>query len=312
MQSKHVVALALVAVTFGSAFLFIRVLVDAGMGPFGVSAARTGVGLVVLSPLMYWKRHTFPRDKRVVVAIGAIGILNFALPFTFFPLAEQRVSSGTAAIMNASMPMITAVLAAVLISDERFSPARVARLALGFLGVMALMGGDVGADNATDTIVGILFLLGAVLGYSISGVFIRKWHKPVSALPLTYIQLVTASAVTIPLALGTDAYSGVTMGAEEWGSLVALTVSGTALAVLLYMWLVVELGPVRASVVTYLMPPIGVFLGWLLLDEPVGWTLVVSLVLIVIGVALVQASAALKRLLPAALRRRETEREPGD
>ena len=71
MQSKHVIALALVAATFGSAFLFIRVLVDAGMGPFGVSAARTGVGVVVLSPLMYWQRDKFPRDRRVILALGA-------------------------------------------------------------------------------------------------------------------------------------------------------------------------------------------------------------------------------------------------
>jgi drug/metabolite transporter (DMT)-like permease len=312
MQSKHAMALALVALTFGSAFLFIRVLVDAGMGAFGVSAARTGVGVLVLSPVMYWQRDKFPRDRRVILALGGIGLINMALPFTFFPLAEQRVSSGTASIMNASMPMITAVLAALLIADERFTRTRVAGLALGFLGVLALMGGDVGAENATGTVVGILFLLGAVLGYSTAGVFIRKWHKPVSAVPLTYIQLLFASAVTVPLAFATGAYSGTSMGLEEWGSLFALTVSGTALAVLLYMWLVVELGPVRASVVTYLFPPIGVFLGWLLLDEPVGWTLLVSLVLVVAGVALVQASDVLKRLLPTPLRPRETVTAPGD
>jgi drug/metabolite transporter (DMT)-like permease len=88
------------------------------------------------------------------------------------------------------------------------------------------------------------------------------------------------------------------MGLEEWGSLIGLTVSGTAFAVLLFMWLIVEIGPVRASVVTYLFPPIGVTLGWLVLDEPVGWTLLLSLLLIVAGVATVQGAPLARWFLP--------------
>ncbi len=304
--------MALVAAALGSAFLFIRVLVDAGVEPFGVAAARTGVSLVVLTPVMYWKRATIPRDRRVILLIGGIGLINMTLPYTMIPLSEQRVSSGTAAILSSTMPMTTAVLAASMIADERFTLSRVLGLALGFVGVMALMGGEVGADSATDATLGILFLMTAIVGYATASVFIRRWHTSVPALPLAYIQFVSASCLTIPLALVTGAYTDASVGIEEWGSLLGVTVFGTAMAMLLFMWLVVETGPVRASVVTYLFPPIGVFLGWLLLDEPVGWTLLLSLVLIVSGVALVQATDVLKRFLPPALRSRATVVGRGD
>jgi drug/metabolite transporter (DMT)-like permease len=92
------------------------------------------------------------------------------------------------------------------------------------------------------------------------------------------------------------------MGAAEWGSVAALGGLGSGVAVIAYMWLIGSLGPVRASVVTYLMPPIGVLLGWAVLDEHIGWNLVLAILLIVSGVALVQ-NLSLRRLPGAAYRR---------
>jgi drug/metabolite transporter (DMT)-like permease len=189
VQTKHVAASAVVAVALGSAFLFIRVFVDAGMEPYGVAGARTGVSLVVLTPLMYWKRASIPRDPRVFLALAGIALFNMVLPFIMVPLSQERVSSGTAAIMGSSMPMMTAVLAAFLIADERITGSRAVGLALGFAGVLILMAGGVGEDNATDAVLGITFLLLAVAGYSVAAVFIRRWQQQLSALPLTYIQL---------------------------------------------------------------------------------------------------------------------------
>ena len=291
MRALHVIALAVVAVALGSAFLFIRVLVDAGMEPLGVGAARTGVSLAVLTPIMYWQRVMLPRDARIWAAMAGISVFNMTAPFILTPLALERVSSGTGAILGSSMPMLTAVLAAFMIADERLTPPRVAGLMLGFFGVVILMSGGGGDEGTSDAVLGVLYLLGAVSGYAIAAVFVRRWNHNLRALPLTYIQLFFASCVLVPLALTTSAYSDAAMGWAEWGSMAGLTVSATALAVLLFMWLIVEIGPVRASVVTYLFPPIGVTLGWLILDEPVGWTLLLSLVLIVGGVALVQAAA---------------------
>jgi len=81
------------------------------------------------------------------------------------------------------------------------------------------------------------------------------------------------------------------MGAAQWGSLATLGIVGSGLAAAAYVWLIGEVGAVRASVVTYMMPPIGVLLGWLVLDERIGWNLVFGLGFVIGGVALVQGWA---------------------
>lgn len=312
MQTKHLIAMVVVAFALGSAFLFIRVLINAGMDPLGVAAARVGVTLVLLTPVMYWQRDKFPRDRRVLLLLALVGLINMAIPYSLVPLSQQHISSGTAAIVSSSMPMITAVLAASFIAAERITRTMVAGLVMGFLGVLVLMGGDIGAESTTDTIVGMLLVLAAVLGYAIASILIRQWHADLPVVPLTYVQVFVASCVLVPFALATGAYSETSMGLEEWGSIAGLTVSGTALAMLLFMWLIIQVGPVKTSVVTYLFPPIGVTLGWLLLDETVGWSLLLALVLIVVGVALVQRGEAIQRFLPSFLRTREAIPATGD
>ena len=290
MRPIHVAALAVVALALGSAFLFIRVLVDAGMEPLGVGAARTGVSFLVLVPVALWQRSRLPRNWRVWATLAAISVPNMTAPFILTPLGLELVSSGTGSIVGSSMPMLTAVLAAFMIADERLTPPRIAGLTMGFFGVVLLMSGGVGEESTSDAVLGVGYLIGAVAGYSMGAVFIRRWAQETTALALTFIQLFWATCLIAPLAFLTGAYGDTSMGWAEWGSLAGLTVSATSLAVLLFMWLIVEIGPVRTSVVTYLFPPIGVTLGWLLLDEPVGWNLLLSLGLIVAGVWLVQAA----------------------
>ncbi|MEP7217257.1 MAG: DMT family transporter, partial [Anaerolineaceae bacterium] len=91
-----------------------------------------------------------------------------------------------------------------------------------------------------------------------------------------------------PAALSTGAFASAELGAGQWGSLLALGCAGSGIGVIGYMWLIGEVGPIRAAVVTYLIPPIGVFLGWLVLGEPIGWNLLGGLACVVAGVGLVQ------------------------
>jgi drug/metabolite transporter (DMT)-like permease len=92
----------------------------------------------------------------------------------------------------------------------------------------------------------------------------------------------------MPAALATGAFSGAEMSIQVVSSAVALGTLGSGVAVVGYMYLIQNVGPVRASIVTYMAPPIGVILGWLVLDESIGWNLVAALACILAGVALVQ------------------------
>jgi drug/metabolite transporter (DMT)-like permease len=275
------------ALIWGSSFLFIDVLVDAGIAPVGVSAARLGIGVLALAPLAWIMREQFPRGRRTWFMLAALGLFNFAVPWTLFPLSQREIPSGVASIANSCTPLWASVFAAFLVPGEHLTVRRVLGLGLGFAGIVMLMAGDVAGVGGNGAW-GILGVVIATLLYAVSAVFIRLRLSHVPPVPLTIGQVAFAATVMVPLALASGAYDTAEMGLPEWASLLALGGIGSGVAVIAYMSLIRSLGPVRASVVTYLMPPIGVFLGWAVLNEAIGWNLVIASALIVSGVALVQ------------------------
>lgn len=252
-----------------------------------MSAGRTALGVLALAPFAWRDRRAFPRQRRVWLGLTALGLLNFAFPWTLFSVAQQSVPSGVGAVTNAVQPLWAAILAAALLAEGRIGVRQAAGLALGFGGVLVLMQDDLGNVRG-DEAGAVPQMVLATLCYVLSGAAIRRWLRDFPALPLTSWQVGTAALALGLLALATGAYDDAVMGWGEWGSLLALGLAGSGFVVLLFMRLIQQAGPVRAALVTYLMPPVGLFLGWLLLDEAIGWELIVGLGLIVPGIVAVQ------------------------
>ena len=287
MTTRQLTVLLALGVLWGASFLFIKVIVNAGVGPTGLSAARTGLGFATILPFAWLARSKMPRDRRTWLIICGLGVLNFALPWTLFALALEHAPSGASSIANASQPLWSAIFAVPLLKAERLSGLKTVGLLTGFSGVLVLMGPDI-LDAGSTGSTAILIMIVATMCYGVSGVLIRRHLPHVPAVALAGGQIGTATVILWPIALVTGAFSSASLGPGEWGSLVTLGVLGSGAGVVAFMWLIFEVGPVRASVVTYLMPPIGVFLGWLVLGEAIGWSLVGGLALVVTGVALVQ------------------------
>ena len=287
MTSRQFAVLCALAIAWGCSFLFVKVIVDAEIDPLGMSAARTFLGALTLIPFAWAARAGFRQPRAAWLGMLALGLLNFAIPWTLFGVAGQHVPSGVSAVANAATPLWSAILATFFLKSESLGPRRVAGLAIGFAGVLVLMAGDLN-DLSWGETGSILLILIATLCYACSAVSIRKWLSGVPSVPLATVQVATASALLFPLAVATGAYDGAEWEPNVVASLVALGALGSGLAVVAYMYLIRNVGPVRASVVTYLVPPIGVFLGWAVLDEQIGWNLAIALILILTGVALVQ------------------------
>lgn len=287
MTTRNLVTLIALAFVWGGSFVFVRVLVTAGVEPPGVSAARTGFGLATILPLALVRRGTFPRDARTWAGMAVLGIMNFGLPWTLFSYGQQFVPSSIGSITNAAQPIWAAIVATILIKGTEMGPKRIAGLALGFSGVVVLMSSRMeGLDAAAFK--GIPIMVLATVCYGVCTVAIRRWFSHVAPLPLTVGQMGFSFLFLAPIAFGTGAYSHADMGWHEWASMLVLGGVGSGFAIVLYMRLISEIGPVRAAAVTYLMPPIGVFMGWLLLDEGVEWPMLAGLALIISGVAVVQ------------------------
>ena len=287
MTGRQFALLVALALTWGCSYLFIKVIVDAGVSPIGMAAARTSLGALSLIPFAWHSRAGFRQSRRAWLLMLGLGLLNFAIPWTLFGVAGKHVPSGVSAVANASAPLWSALLAAALLHTERLTIPRVAGLILGFAGVLVLMAGDLAGISGAHA-GSILLILLATLCYGFSSVSIRRWLGDVPAVPLSTVQVGTAAVALSGLSLVSDGFDGAEVETKVWLSILALGGVGSGLAVVVYMYLIQSVGPVRASVVTYMIPPVGVFLGWAVLDEAIGWNLGVALLLILAGVALVQ------------------------
>ncbi|NJD66527.1 MAG: DMT family transporter [Chloroflexi bacterium] len=286
MTPRQFAILCILAVTWGCSFLFIRVIVDSGVGPLGMSSLRTLLGGLSLIPFAWHARAGFRQSRGTWIALAGLGFMNFAVPWTIFGIAGSRVPSGVAAIANSTAPLWVAMLSVPFLKAERVSGLKAFGLGLGFLGIVVLMGDDITHLRGAAAL-SILLILVATFSYGGSAVFIRKHLGHVPPIVLASGQIGFATLFLAPLALATGSYAG------DWDtnvvlSALALGALGSGIAVAAYMWLIQEAGPVSASVVTYLIPPVGVFVGWLVLDERIGWNMLGGLACILAGVAFVQ------------------------
>lgn len=287
MTNRQLAVLLGLGCVWGASFLFIKVVVDAGVAPLGVSASRSTLGALTLVPVAITLRHQFPKTRGLWAMLAMLGALNFALPWTLFAAAEQHAPSSAAVITNSSQPLWAAIFATFLLKTERLSGGRIIGLLMGFAGVLVIMGGGL-LHGGAATGLAVLVMLGATLCYGLSAVIIRRWMRSVPALPLAIGQIGFCALYLFPAALLFGDVPGPSIGTGAVLSLVVLGGVNSGIMVVGYMWLIHQVGPVRAAVVTYLMPPIGVALGFLVLHEQVGWSLAAGLVLVVLGVAVVQ------------------------
>ena len=287
MTGRQLTVLLVLGFIWGASFLFIKVLVDDGVGPIGVSAGRTVLGSLSLAPVAFASRRQLPRERRVWALIALLGLVNFALPWTLFAVAAEHAPSGASSIANSSQPLWAAIIVTLFLRADRLTGVRALGLAVGFLGVIVLMGKDL-LDAGSSGSVAILIMLLATFCYACSAVTIRRYLGGVAPVFLAAGQIAFAALCLVPLALVLGQAPGPSIGGSGLLALLLLGGANSGIAVTGYMWLIREVGPVRAAVVTYVMPPVGVTLGWLVLDEPLGWNLLGGLVCVVIGVALVQ------------------------
>ncbi|WP_410597592.1 DMT family transporter [Amycolatopsis sp. lyj-23] len=288
------VRFALLAVVWGASFLFIKVGLN-GLSPAQVALARVALGALALAVVLVARRRPLPRDPGLWGHLAVVSVLLCVVPFLLFSWAEQYISSGLASIFNATTPLVTMLLAAVALPEERFTPARVLGLLLGFAGVLTIVGVWHGVD-VTHQLTAQLACLGATACYGACFVYMRRFLSPRGTDPVVVAFGQTASA-TIILGLLAPAIAATPMhlSLPVVASMVALGVFGTGLA---YVWnvrIIAAWGAANASAVTYLTPVVGVLLGVLVLGEPVSWNQPAGALLVVLGILAAHGKLRLRR-----------------
>ncbi|MGB3280671.1 MAG: DMT family transporter, partial [Pseudorhodobacter sp.] len=253
-----------------------------------VSLAALSLGLVL------WASGTpFPKGAAVWRALLVMGLLNNALPFSFFVLAQGEIGSALAAILNATTPLFTLLVAHIATSDERLNRAKLLGLCLGFGGVVVMMGGAALLGNGT-TVLAQAVCLGAALCYAFASVWGRRFKSMgVPPLATAFGMLASTSVIMLPLVLVVDQpWRGAVPDLVPLTAILALALLSTALAYLIYFRLLANAGAVNLALVTFLIPVSAIGLGVLVLGESLALRHVLGMGLIGMGLAVIDGRLA--------------------
>ncbi|MEO1329406.1 MAG: DMT family transporter [Pseudomonadota bacterium] len=222
---------------------------------------------------------------------AAMGLLNNAIPFSLIVWGQTEIESGLAAIFNATTALLGVMTAALFLADERLSARKALGALIGVLGVALIVGRDAlgGLDPRS---LGQFAILGAALSYACASVWGRARLGGVSA-PLNALGMLSTSALMmVPLAAAVDGPPNLDLSLETWAAVVALSSIATAGAYLLYFAILRETGAANTMLVTLIVPPIAILLGWLFLGERLGFEAFVGFAVIAFGLGVIDGRPA--------------------
>jgi drug/metabolite transporter (DMT)-like permease len=262
-------------VIWGIPYLLIKVAVRE-LTPATLVFLRTSIGALLLLPLAVrggQLRALLPRWRAVVL----FTVVEVALPWLLLSDAERRLSSSLSGLLVAAVPLVGAALAWMSGGEERLDARRIGGLVVGLAGVAALLGFDVGGgDLGSVAEVGIV-----VVGYATGPLIIARRLADLPSLAVVTASLVLCAVGYAPVAL--IQLPAVVPPVPVIAAVVILGVVCTALAFVVFFRLIAEVGPVRATVITYVNPAVAVALGVALLGEPLTPGTTVGFALILIG-----------------------------
>ncbi len=273
--------LAALALLWGSSFMFIKVAVRE-LAPTTLVCVRLGLGALTIVPIAFLRlggREALAQARGALWPLVLVGLVNSAVPIVSLSWAEKRIDSGLAAVIQASAPLFTALLALRFSRSDRVTGSRLAGLLIGFGGVALLVG-----VQPSGNVLAALAVTFSALCYAIAALYAARRVAQVSPLVTSVVALGGAALALLPFAL-----AQLPSHVPSWkvvGAMLALSVGGTGVAYVLYYALLAGAGASRSILITYLVPAIALAYGTLLLGEPLTVADVAGLALVLAGVAL--------------------------
>ena len=282
MTRRGLVLFALMSVIWGIPYLFIRVVV-AEVSPSFLVLARTALATAILLPIALVRIDLRPilARWRWVVAFAAIEI---ALPWVMLGSAEQHLTSSLTGLLVAGVPLVGTVFSLATGGSDRIGRGRWLGLIVGLLGVSAIVGADIGNSDVTA----FLEVGAVVVCYAIGPAILARRLGGLPSIGVMALSLALSALAYIPIAA--LQWPATVPSSNVLGSIVILAVLCTAAAFLIFAALVDEIGPVRATVITYVNPAVAAVLGVLVLKETLTVPMVVGFALVILGSTLATRS----------------------
>lgn len=271
------ITFSILCVLWGIPYFFIKLALT-DLSPGCVAWGRLTLGALILVPIAI-HRGVFKPALRHKAAVIGFAVTELVIPFSLISIGEQWISSSLAGILVATVPMAVLLIAPLFGVKEKMGIGRSLGLLVGFVGVVVLLGID--SISGTYQWLGVLCMFVSVIGYAIGPLIVQRYLADVDELGALSASLLVSSIVLLPGALWTAPDS--IPSTLALSSVATLGVFSTALALLLYFYLINEAGAARAALVAYISPAIAALLGVLVLNEHFGVGTAVGLALILLG-----------------------------
>ncbi|MBZ0306108.1 MAG: DMT family transporter, partial [Anaerolineae bacterium] len=243
--------------------------------------------LIMAGYLVATKRH-LPSSWKDRFAILVVGFFNIAVPFTLITRAEESIDSSLATVLNSSVPLFSLVIAHFVLSDEKLNRYKTLGLLIGYAGIVILTFRGLSSSEGSP-LQGQAFMIMAVASYAVAVVFMRARLRHIEPITTAGLTLIAAAAILIPITLLSESNLGdrlTHLSADTIGAILTLAVVNTVCAYFLFYHLIGEWGA-RATMVTYVFPPVGIALGAIFLKEVIDERLILGSGLILAGIVAV-------------------------
>lgn len=289
MSRRNLILFILAGFLWGIPYLFIRVAVDSdnGFSPAIVVFGRVFIGALILIPIAIYDKTFFTALKGWKY-IAVYALFEMVGPWILIGTAEQKISSGLAGLLVSSVPIFSTLIASYYGDKTVWQPRRLIGIVIGFLGVFLLVG--IESFTGSSDPISILMTLAAALGYAFAVIYITRKMPGASGVAINGIAMAMTAVFYSPALF--FLWPDRAVSANAIYALIALGVFSTGIAFAVFFTVMAEIGPTRASLVTYMNTAFAVVLGILILSEPLTVGIIVGLPLVLIGSYLASRKAS--------------------
>ena len=275
MTRRGLVLFGLMSVIWGIPYFFIRIAV-AEMTPATFVFARTAIAAAILLPIALLRV-----DLRLVLTrwrwVVAFAVAEIAGPWVLLGSAEQHIPSSLAGLLVAGVPLVGSAIALGTGGADRLGRTALLGLLVGLAGVVAIVGGDFVASDTTALLsVGVV-----VVGYAVGPAILSRRLGGLPSVGVMALSLALCAVAYAPIAV--VQWPSVMPSTNALASIATLAIVCTAAAFLLFAALIAEIGPVRATVITYVNPAVAAVLGVLVLRETFTVGMAIGFALVILG-----------------------------
>lgn len=288
-------AILLLCVIWGLTWGAIKVGLS-DLPPFLSAGVRFTMASALLWPAVLWRKTALPKNWNEYRKILLPGFFLYGISYACVYWGEQYISSGLTAILFSSLPFLVALLAHYLLPDEKMTYLKLTGLVVGFSGIVVVFYG--GLHFGEKSYFGMLALLISSLATGYANVLIKRDLHHVDPIMITALQMSLGAVLLLAAGMGQESWHNFRLTPKAMGSLLYLSIFGSAIAFSLYFYLIKKTEATKISLIAFVTPLVALVAGHLILNESITGRLAAGSFLVLIGILLVTYFSPLKKKSP--------------